>query len=201
MARSHWSGIVVSALSVLPLLLTILWIDSYWSERELSYVRNGWPRVDVHSRLGRFEIGHLGPAKGYVGPGYLTGEAGFHLTRDKPRGLFRHTWESIGFGFARTITWYLPGKRPAGQYTGVMVPYWFLVLATGVIAGIVLYRQGVRRKRRDAPVCVRCGYSLTGNVSGVCPECGVPMRADKAGEGGQKPDAPPSGRVRRSLHE
>lgn len=26
---------------------------------------------------------------------------------------------------------------------------------------------------RRAPICRRCGYNLTGNVSGVCPECGV----------------------------
>src|SRR4051812_42639250 len=30
--------------------------------------------------------------------------------------------------------------------------------------------------RRDHPIghCDSCGYSLTGNVSGVCPECGTP---------------------------
>jgi hypothetical protein len=26
----------------------------------------------------------------------------------------------------------------------------------------------------DVPHCTRCGYNLTGNVSGVCPECGTP---------------------------
>lgn len=25
------------------------------------------------------------------------------------------------------------------------------------------------------PICHRCGYGLTGNVSGVCPECGTPV--------------------------
>jgi hypothetical protein len=32
---------------------------------------------------------------------------------------------------------------------------------------------------RDRPMppghCTRCGYDLTGNVSGICPECGVPI--------------------------
>lgn len=27
----------------------------------------------------------------------------------------------------------------------------------------------------DGPRCVRCGYNLTGNVSGICPECGTPV--------------------------
>jgi rubrerythrin len=30
-----------------------------------------------------------------------------------------------------------------------------------------------RRHRIDAHLCLRCGYNLTGNVSGVCPECGA----------------------------
>ncbi len=29
-----------------------------------------------------------------------------------------------------------------------------------------------RRRRRDHGLCVHCAYDLTGNASGVCPECG-----------------------------
>jgi hypothetical protein len=28
------------------------------------------------------------------------------------------------------------------------------------------------KKPSDQPICGQCGYDLTGNVSGVCPECG-----------------------------
>jgi hypothetical protein len=31
------------------------------------------------------------------------------------------------------------------------------------------------REQDDAPHCTSCGYNLTGNVSGVCPECGSPV--------------------------
>ena len=34
-----------------------------------------------------------------------------------------------------------------------------------------------RRRRRSKGECVRCGYDLTGNTSGVCPECGVEVQA------------------------
>src|SRR6476646_10429731 len=31
----------------------------------------------------------------------------------------------------------------------------------------------VRRYRMKSELCTGCGYSLTGNTSGVCPECGA----------------------------
>jgi rRNA maturation endonuclease Nob1 len=30
-------------------------------------------------------------------------------------------------------------------------------------------------QRRERGECEQCGYSLTGNTSGVCPECGTPV--------------------------
>lgn len=44
--------------------------------------------------------------------------------------------------------------------------------------GSVFARGRIKSRRLDE--CVRCGYSLIGNVSGVCPECGWKlMRAHK----------------------
>jgi hypothetical protein len=37
--------------------------------------------------------------------------------------------------------------------------------------------------------CRRCGYDLTGNVSGVCPECGIMLLGDRPD---RTADAPPS---------
>ncbi|MHC4066868.1 MAG: hypothetical protein ACYSUI_20520 [Planctomycetota bacterium] len=36
-----------------------------------------------------------------------------------------------------------------------------------------LFRRWCRRSRYAPGFCQGCGYDLTGNVSGVCPECGV----------------------------
>lgn len=33
----------------------------------------------------------------------------------------------------------------------------------------------------DPNLCTGCGYSLTGNVSGICPECGRPIAVPDAG--------------------
>ncbi len=35
------------------------------------------------------------------------------------------------------------------------------------------------KRRIDAEGCAHCGYSLRGNVSGVCPECGTPVSLAK----------------------
>lgn len=34
-------------------------------------------------------------------------------------------------------------------------------------------REGMAHKHGENPICWKCGYDLTGNVSGVCPECGA----------------------------
>lgn len=50
-------------------------------------------------------------------------------------------------------------------------------LLAGLVAtypATALIRGPVRRwRRRRRGLCVRCGYNLTGNVSGICPECGT----------------------------
>jgi hypothetical protein len=52
------------------------------------------------------------------------------------------------------------------------VPY---VVARLVATGLALIDGPVRRdRRRRRGLCVKCAYDLTGNVSGVCPECGEP---------------------------
>ena len=52
-------------------------------------------------------------------------------------------------------------------------PYPLCVLVRGPI------RRGIRRRRG---CCAWCGYDLTGNVSGVCPECGMRI-ASRASDG------------------
>lgn len=46
---------------------------------------------------------------------------------------------------------------------------WALVMA---VVYWLEYPAGQQEARRMNGQCVRCGYDLTANVSGVCPECG-----------------------------
>src|SRR5215469_489049 len=37
------------------------------------------------------------------------------------------------------------------------------------------YRRRQRELRAEGGCCLKCGYDLHGNTSGVCPECGTPV--------------------------
>ena len=56
---------------------------------------------------------------------------------------------------------------------GVLICFWLVV-------SYLIARVGYRKMRWktcaiDPIFCVSCNYDLTGNVSGVCPECGSPI--------------------------
>lgn len=64
------------------------------------------------------------------------------------------------------------------------LPTWMpiVTLATCGLLLLILMSNSVKSMRRSIrvslshmghPCCVACGYDLTGNVSGVCPECGT----------------------------
>jgi hypothetical protein len=56
----------------------------------------------------------------------------------------------------------------------VSVRLWLLAVALAAYPIVSLIRGPVRRHhRRRRGLCVRCGYNLAGNTTGVCPECGA----------------------------
>ena len=76
------------------------------------------------------------------------------------------SYRCLGFSFIRTHHTY-----SAAWIAGA--PVWpFLVAATTL--PLIRWRAYGKQLRMNAPRrCRSCGYDLTGNVSGVCPECGV----------------------------
>ncbi len=64
----------------------------------------------------------------------------------------------------------------AGMNRGMhslVLPFWIPCV---LFAGVLWYcnRPGaLRRRRQKRGLCVNCGYDLTGNVTGVCSECGA----------------------------
>jgi hypothetical protein len=51
----------------------------------------------------------------------------------------------------------------------------------GALIGLAVGRRAQRRReeRQAKGLCVNCGYNLTGNVSGRCPECGDAWNPDQ----------------------
>jgi hypothetical protein len=67
---------------------------------------------------------------------------------------------------------------PSGKY--VLLPLWIPFLLVAIPTGIIFWRD---RRRIPPGHCLRCGYSLTGNKSGVCPECGTGVGSKPAAAG------------------
>ena len=51
--------------------------------------------------------------------------------------------------------------------------YWKWVLLFGAVPVIWAIRQLLQRRLAPDWQCHACGYNLTGNTSGICPECGA----------------------------
>ena len=88
-------------------------------------------------------------------------------------------WPIRPTSYAFGTDWYVPGGfgvypipfyGSGGASRWLYVPFWpLVVLAAGWIAC-----PAVRSwNRHRLGLCSRCGYDLTGNESGVCPECGT----------------------------
>ena len=61
----------------------------------------------------------------------------------------------------------------------IAAPICSFVMLTGVVPACWLAaRIRAPRGRYSGPQCGRCGYNLTANTSGICPECGTRIKAE-----------------------
>jgi hypothetical protein len=72
-------------------------------------------------------------------------------------------WMSFGY------TWMEEGQGT--YYNDIRFPLWIWPPIWGLLAALS-WRRWVVVRRRLRPGCNACGYDLTGNTSGQCPECG-----------------------------
>ena len=178
------TGRLLNLLTALSLLLftatTVLWVRSHFVEDQLTWRRVDGARWAVTSP-GSVIVGvELANWSGWPADGF-----GMRYERGTPQPWPNHVvrmlvlnvgpgdtseqWTRAGFGWYR---W-----RPASGanlFLRLVVPMWSLAAAFALLPAARLLGRLARRRRPGH--CPRCGYDLTGNVSGVCPECGRPQR-------------------------
>ena len=91
----------------------------------------------------------------------------------------------------RMIGWIVAGEAiniafDVAVVAGLWQGAWAPALAVALIATFIywLERRGRRLELRNRfsshPVCRKCQYNLTGNLSGICPECGTAIVFDSS---------------------
>lgn len=81
-----------------------------------------------------------------------------------------------GFYAFRTKNWAFVAQGRPYKMRSLNVPYWLLLILFAIMPGRAI-AGGFLRYRRSLVMCCReCGYNLTGNMSGICPECGQPWK-------------------------
>ena len=143
----------LTVVSVLLALATVgLWVDSYWRHLRLIHVNEQETVRFISSGPdGLIVFGHA----------VIAGRAS------------ADTWSPTWHSNERV------GTLTLDQFTGFAfneptweIPHWFLTLGFAILPAIWLYKWNKRRKL-GSNACASCGYDLTGNESGECPECGA----------------------------
>ena len=152
----------------------VLWLDSYRKPRGHDLVYVGLQYVGGYHREWELRAGQLE----------------FEYEYNVPRSSISKTSSSsfsfLGFRIDYEVrirdkliyghfTQPLPvSEQTASRYIYVWLPLWPFITLFAVYPTIAFIRGPVRRyRRRKRGLYVECGYNLTGNKSGVCPECGT----------------------------
>lgn len=158
-------ALAVLSSSVLCIALMLLWArsmryeDQFMWRRPYDVARAGFPFFLASSDHGQLYF--LWSAEDTEDDPPLT----LRTTRSPlvPEGVMSW-WGNLGFHYRRD--W------EAGYWAfSFSIPHGALALAASIVP---LY--WMRRQRRALGGCRSCGYNLTGNVSGVCPECGTAIQ-------------------------
>ena len=104
--------------------------------------------------------------QGSVSAGYLVG-------KDFAWPPWTSSW--LGFGCRRVN---LSSGTNQARLGEVRCPFWIAAVLLASYPAVSFIRGPLRRyRRRKRGLCRKCGYDLTGNVSGICPECAAEVPA------------------------
>jgi len=194
------SRLAFSGCLLLGLAIFAVWA---WSWVEVDMFQRGW-RSDWAARVVRMDL-----AQGDVFFSFRNYSAGIHdafantTLSDLAQMPFFYSMPDVagfhrmpsfaGFGFVQ-MGWEVANHTEFHvNETKVQMPLLFLALAAVAYpARKILKAWNWRRIYGVIPdgTCTRCGYDLTGNTSGVCPECGKTVAAKKPASVGVAKDSP-----------
>lgn len=147
-----------AAVSLVMFLVTaVLWVRSYW----VSYAFGGSVPALIYSgsaSRGRISVS-LASQRG-------SGFAFYHSSSGSP-------WEIAAYGPLGRLGFFVDDRTGAAGNARIAIvfPAW-VPLTLSLVLPVV---WGVRRRKAMKGACRACGYDLTGNTSGVCPECATPV--------------------------
>jgi 4-amino-4-deoxy-L-arabinose transferase-like glycosyltransferase len=171
-------NILAAASIVLCVATAVLWVRSNWYDDRIGYTRESW-QWTLHSVHGHLVA--MGGAR-YNGVNAFPGKIGCHYYSDRLPPEFSSAakvaeYRCLGFAYDpnRLITYDDPPRVRYIYYTGhrFYVPYWFALVLLAILPVARAARWRRQRRRTILNLCLICGYSLTANISGVCPECGT----------------------------
>jgi len=161
---------IFNTLTVVSLLLLLatagFWVDSYWGYRNIAYLTESRRDFAISSH----SLGLV--SAGYTTQGYGD-KIGWRSNRFSGEEFVSgpDDFSSYFLGFGYVLKRHRRFQSYGMSY-GIVVPHWFLTLIFAILPAIWLFKWNKRRKL-GPNACSSCGYDLTGNESGVCPECGV----------------------------
>jgi len=152
---------------------------------------------------GRLCLGWTSSLSLFEGPGQLIADCGSSLVFVVSGAalLWRPRWARCGIilsgalWLALAVLGYIILIHISRELDGKLHPDLWLhpvYLIESIASSIALYVYATRRNRDDSwslGFCAGCGYNLTGNVSGICPECGTVIEACPASRGQLAPSA------------
>ena len=110
-----------------------------------------------------------------------TGTIGIRTVQsDMPASVKQHAWRIGRFGATQDALLFPEASGKWVIHRSAFVPTLLPVLLFAAFPCGVLIAAFRRRRDARGHACIKCGYNLTGNTTGICPECGRPTHLSAA---------------------
>ena len=171
----RFAAIIAAASLLLCLMAVVMWIRCRWWQETLTHVSidsTNEVKWQIESSNGQISLIRMTGNKSQ----FFGDTPGWHVSRNDM--IIRSGPYVISIAGSGQRSYYI---SYSGQIhsRGVAAPYWIIVLLTAILPALWFRDHLARRRRLRTGLCRSCGYDLTGNTSGVCPECGEVIKPEQ----------------------